>query len=299
MRNYRITFKKETGNISFFIDSKSNSIVNHIQGLDKLQFQLVNKDPLFFNYTNLLKLKDNESYFFQNTLNNTLQNNEFVDSSDSVIVCHKRFNLSLPPEEVAIEIKTDQGNTVLSTSSNRIENLPIDASSLDTGQYQIWLNDKLNQHIFITCEKIFDQSIGILSIDINSLISGTKEVKSLVLNFNARSAYFTYQVVVPSTRKIEVKELAVSSPNGEVYLGPKEQTIIGNQQAQVFSSKTPNKLQNQPNKFPQMKLIYANNFSNRNNQIDRNLPYPELDGLQKYYSGNGQEGHVLTTIVYV
>lgn len=299
MKNYQIMQSKNDNQVTFFIADQEQTLSENLKGLDNIYFQILNQDNLFFNYTNLPFLNENQLYYFENLEDGGLKTEHLATPSDLFEKFKKSFNLSLSIQNSLIEVKTLKGISVFSTNSNGVQNLPINLVSLEDGPYQLWINNELKKHIFLSDEELNQNCIGIINLNIEQLLNNSNASKKLKISFDARSAYFEYQVVIPPNRKIDVKDMSIATPDGEAYTGPQEQEIIGQQKANVFTSKTAFQLQHKTNTASKLALTYANNFSNRNNQLQRDLPYPEINGLKKYNAENGQQDYLLTTIVYV
>lgn len=308
MNNYQILIKKDRNKFSFYVgvmESESFSISNCFQGLNELYLQFVNEDYLFFNYTDIPNINDEERYYFGNSINrktaNSIHKSEFVTKEDRIQYRQKTFTIQLPDNEVKIELKNSLGELVVSeiVNGNIDRNYFFNLKHCFDGLYQLWINNKLLQTFFITDELLNKDCIGIIKLDMDSIITKDDSQSEYKINFNARSVYWQYQIVIPKSRKIKVAEMKVIGLDNEEYIGPIEQEVIGGQISQVYTSAKAVQLQNKLEINPQLKVTYSNNFSNRKNQLDIKLPNPNAEQIRKYGQGEGEESFCSSTIVYV
>ena len=213
----------------------------------------------------------------------------------------KEFNIQLPNYEVNIEIKTSDNQSVkkVTVDGTKVKNYLLNLSHLDNGVFQIWLNDKLKETFFASSEAMAENCVGIIELNMPELISEYLSKLNYSIDFNTRSVYWRYEVVVRNSRKIQVTEMKVVGANKEVYNGPVEKQIIGGQTAQVFTTSEPIKMQNKLDQNPQLEMIYSNEFSNRQNQLDLKLPNPEAEQIKKINQGENKGLFCSSTIVYV
>ena len=308
MKNYEILMKKEASTFSFYAGiniQESFAINTNFNGLTDLYFQLVNKDELFFNYTAIPSVNEQQLYYFENAVNTSnpqfFQKSAFVTQQDLVGYKPKTFNIQLPDKEVLVEIKTNN-NEVLTTTTidgTKVKNYLISLKQYDDGIYQLWIDDQLQQTFFMSDEAVAQNCIGIVRLNMQEIIAQYSSNTVYTINFNARSVFWEYQVVVQKNRKIKVIEMNISGLTDEKYQGPVEQEIIGGQTAQVFTTANPLPLQNKLEESPQLQVTYSNDFSNRKNQMEIKLPNPNAEQIKKYNQGENEGSFFSSTIVYV
>ena len=308
MKNYEIMMKKGSNRISFYAGigvAETFVIDTEFKGLNDLYFQLINEDHLFFNYTDVPFVNDNELYYYENGINssepNLFHKSDYVNKEDLIGYKPKKFNIQLSGNEVKIEVKTGAGKIINSTiiSGSDVKNYLVNLTHYDDGVYQLWMNDELQETFFISNEEIVKGCMGIIKIDVNKIIIQYQNELKYSIKFNARFVYWQYQVVVPKSRKIEVFEMNVLGIDNEEYIGPIEKEIIGGQTAQVFTTSKAMQLQNKLETNPQLTVTYSNEFSNRKNELELKLPNPEAEQIKKYNQGENEGSFFLPTIVYV
>ena len=308
MKNYEILMKKGSNIISFYAGvgiEESFRIDQNFKGLDNLYFQLINNDPLFFNYSDISAKSEQELYLFQNTSkseeSNQLQANKYVSDQDLIGYKPKVFNTTLPNKQVNIEIKTVNGESVKKESIDgiKVRNHLLNLRALDNGVYQIWLDGQLHETFFTSSEELSQQCVGVIQFNIKDFVFKNQNALKYTIDFNARSVYWQYEVVVKNLRKIKVKGMKVVGANNENYNGPEEQQIIGEQIAQVFTTSNPVQMQYKLDVPPQLQVTYSNEFSNRENILEIKLPNPETEQLKKFNQKENDGSFLSSTIVYV
>lgn len=305
MRNYEVLMKKESNTFSWYAGTKETFTVAALDGLEDLYFQLINSDSLFFNYTDIPLIAENQLYYFHNNANSDspqlFQKSQFVNKQDVIGIKSKQFNVMLPNNnEVVLEIKNSDDSVVVNTTldGTKVNNYALSLAQYDNGVYQLWLNNQLQETFFMSNEGVAENCIGIVKLNVKDIIARYPTVEYSI-DFTARSVYWQYQVVVPKSRKIQVINMNVSGVNNEEYQGPENQEIIGGQTAQVFTTSAPILLQNVLKENPQLQVTYSNDFSNRKNQLEINLPNPDAEQIKKYNQGENENSFISSTIVYV
>jgi hypothetical protein len=308
MKNYEILMKKGSNIISFYAGvgvEESFTMDQNFKGLDNLYFQLINNDPLFFNYSDISAKSEQELYLFQNTSkseeSNQLQANKYVSDQDLIGYKPKVFNITLPNKQVNIEIKTVNEESIKQESIDgiKVRNHLLNLSALDNGVYQIWLDGQLHETFFTSSEELSQQCIGVIQFNIKDFVFKNQNALKYTIDFNARSVYWQYEVVVKNVRKIKVKGMKVVGANNEDYNGPEEKQIIGEQTAQVFTTSSPVQMQYKLDVPPQLQVTYSNEFSNRENLLEIKLPNPETEQLKKFNQKENDGSFLSSTIVYV
>ncbi|MBD78265.1 MAG: hypothetical protein CL840_05030 [Crocinitomicaceae bacterium] len=306
LTNYGIMVSQQENIISYYVatDSPQNTnLQNELTNLGNLYFQVINNDSLFFNYTDVPFLNDTELFYFENGINPTnsslVQQGNNVSNADVVTRRSVSFNVTLPEGSSTLEVKTKSGETMYSETISGVSNYLLKLPSLDEGLYQLWINGSLSETFFLNLQELSGNCVGVFCLNVQKLLANNPAQSQLTLNFNARSAFLEYQIVVPKKRKIEVQNLTVLGSDGNEYSGPQEKQIIGGQTAQVFTSKYALKLQANLTTAPQLKMTYANDFSNRYKQLNRDLPNPNVEELRKYKANTGSGSYLLSTIIHV
>ena len=305
-KNYNMLMKKNGNRFSFYIGTASQSTFDFnkdFEGLTDLYFQVITDDPLFFNYTDIPYLNGQQICYFDNTSNpevpDRLQQNQFTGTEDLIAFKQKRLTVQLPAGKTDLEIKKNDGESIkkVSVDGSKAKNYQLDLNSQDEGVYELWLNNQ-RQEIFFLGGKLPENCLGVLHFNIENLIHGDNGPR-YNLTFNARSVYWQYRVVVRETRKIEVVDMRITGVREEKYAGPEKQQIADGRTAQVFTTTTPVRLQYRLAVNPQLQLTYSNDFSDKTNQLDINLPNPDIEELKKYHQGEHEGSFLLSTIVYV
>lgn len=308
MKNYEILMKKGSNTFSFYAGIKGAetfAIDTNFNGLEDIYFQLINNDLLFFNYTDIPSVNENEFYYFQNNINSNtpqfFQKAQFVTQQDLIGFKPKQFNVQLPNVEVVLEIKNNNDQTIVTTTvdGTEVNNYPLNLNQYDNGIYQLWINNQLQETFFISDEEIAQNCIGLIRFSIKEIIAQYSNNLQYIINFSARHVFWQYQVVVSTSRKIQVHEMNISGMNEEKYQGPVNQEIIGGQTAQVFITSSPLQLQDKLEQNPYLQVTYSNDFSNRKNQMEIKLPSPDVEQIKKYNQGENEGSFFSSTIVYV
>lgn len=171
-----------------------------------------------------------------------------------------------------------------------------DLAFLDTESYYTFRNVPETSEIQI--ENVSDQEVagqlqsnnlGIVRINVAHLHTNT-----LNLTFYSRSAFQKYKIVIPGSRGIEVQDIVVKSPNGELYSGPENSEILPGQPASVFTSKEAIPLRQHSSANPNLVMKYRENSSEIKN-MELDLPNPSPESLRLSEDGN----YVTESIIYV
>jgi hypothetical protein len=307
MKNYDILMKKGNNTFSFYAGTPQNTlfaIESVFEGLDNLYYQLINNDSNLFNYTDITPVNDNKLYYFQNNIDSGtpqfFQKLEFVSDDDLISFKPKLFNIPLPNTVVTLEIKnSNEPVLTLKIDGSKSNSYQVNLNHLDNGVYELWLNNQIQETFYLSDEQVADNCLGIVSLNIKDIISMYPNNINYAINFNARSVFWQYQVIVQKNRKIQVSEMSVSGISDETYEGPLKQEVIGGQTAEVFTTSIPLKLHNVLENNPQLKVTYSNEFSNRKNELEIKLPNPDVEQLRKYNQGKNEGSFFSSTIIYV
>lgn len=307
MKNYQLRINQVRNTFSMYAGTPGNQSLNvpvDFKGLTDLYFQLTVDDALFFHYTNLPVLQENQYYFFRNGKNpsdpESLQQADFVTSEDLIAFKPKRFNILLPQSEVMLQIKKDDQEVVSATlDGNQIKNYLLNLSGYEDGVYQLWLNKTLQETFFMSDEAMRPDCIAIVRFNITEIAANYPGNLSFSIDFDARSVFWEYKVVVPPSRKIQVEAMKIAGPANEAYDGPQQAVLIGGQEASVFTTAEPLQLQRQLEESPLLSVTYSNDFSNRKKQMELKLPNPDVEQISKYNQGKNEGSFFASTIVYV
>ena len=308
LKNLAILFNHKKNIISFYAgkeDQKPFDINVDLNGLKDMYFQLLNNDPLLFNYSDLPSINDQQILYFENRKNvayfSQLQQSDFVSKDDIIAVKPKIFNIQLTDATKIIEIKSNNGASIIKEffDTNQIENkFLVNLAQQEEGLYEVWINNKLQERFFCSIA-MNAKCIGVIHFNIGELIANHEQGFNYNLNFNARSVYWRYLVIVPPSRKKEVNDMRVRGVSEEDYEGPTTQQLVGDQTALVFTSPAPVQLQSKIETNPVLQISYSNDFSNDINHLETKLPNPRAEEL----TINNQEGNAdsfsVSTIVYV
>jgi len=305
-KNYNILMDKKENVVSLYVGSDANpfDVVVELKGMDTAYLQLISTDTSFYNYTDIAEHNENQVLFFKtvNTNNgiSTLQKEEYITDNDLLNYRPKIFNVQLPEGEVEVSIKNEEEQLIWQQFVNgfEVKNYPVNLNAQREGVYTLWYNDQL-QETFFCSGALLSNCIGIWCLDSASLLKKGSDMLSFSLNFNARAAHWQYEVILGKSRKIEVQQMDILGNQGETYEGPVEKELIGGQMASVYTSTSPLQLQYKLEKTPQLQLNYINDFSDRTQQLEIELPNPAAGQLGKYSTGTRQGSLYATSIVYV
>ena len=298
LQNYNVLVDKRHNKHALFVGlqkEKDTIIKTHLKGIGNLFFQLIVDDPSFFNYTALQSLKENEAlYFSNNTVNDSQQLHQSENASNQDICTHKPkiFNTLLPAGEIKLVIKNTSDDTVYQEEfSNQSSTYHLlNLSNLQDDYYKLWINDTLQESFFSSTQTLQSNCIGIVHLNIEN-----QENEAYNIDFKARAVYWTYKIIIPKSRKIDVTSIAITHDTHS-YEGPVKNQIVGGQEALVFKSTTLIALQQQLAIHPQLMLSYTSAISHRTNDLELKLPNPDNTSISKE---KNEESFFSSTIVYV
>ena len=310
MNNYQLLSKKTDQDLDFYIGMKPSgkkSVADELQGADNLYFQLISTDGYFFNYTNIDSLSEGAGFFFSNGINiqypDRLQHEEFVSAADVLTIRPLTFSIALPAMNTSIEMKNQEGKVVFekTVDGKQVPVFAIDLRGEGSGPYQLWLNNRLTESFFATDEHLDEKSIGVLEINISMLTQqlSSGSIPVLTLNFEARSTYWQYGVIVKDNHKIVVEGIVIEDEEGIPYDGPEEGTIVGGQLAQWFTSLVPVVLREKLSVNPLLKLSYFNDFSERLNVMEVKMPNQKASELIVKMNEENEQSYFSQSIIYV
>jgi len=299
-KNYNILLQQKLNTTSFYVGNKKSTFEKEdFRAIQPMYFQIISEDLFFFNYTDI-SAKPSALLFFETSANIDIQNSDFA--SDKNLILHRPlvFNISLPYNNVQIEIQPMYGDPIISTSVDGTKNSEynINLSSQESGVYQLLINGEIKETFFVSSKELDTNCIGVLCIHPLDVISQSLDTP-LKIRFQTRSTYREYQIVVPSKRKINISEMTVSGGDGEKYNGPEQTKMFNGQTAQVFTSAIPLPLEKEPKTHPKLYLDFTNQYSNRSNQMEMLLPNPNTQNLKPYNRKGDTNSFCSSNIVYV
>lgn len=305
LQNYKMLMHKRGHVFSLYLGLKNGEnldLSTQLEGIKELYFQMTTNDIQFFNYTDLELMTDNQRLYFSNNALGTptgqLQKSTRVSAQDIITIKPKIFSMRLPSGEIQIEVKNTLGISVFQksiTSPSEI-NYGIDLSPQSDGLYEVWVNGQLEETFFACAQELPPNNLGVIHINIAALLENNQEDMQYHIDFKSREVYRKYQIIIPESRNIDVTDIQIKSPQGELYEGPLENEIVGGQTAQVFKSKTQIALQQQSEVSPELTMSYTSRVSHTASTLDMKLPNPDVGSISKE---ENEESFFSSTIVYV
>ena len=305
LKNYGIRFQKIKNEYYAYAEvASSKKIWEELNTADDLFFQLINTDPNFNNYTDvLLPQKENTLLYVTNHEVQNRFNEEVITSSKNTLnVSPLRFNITVSKtEKVSVSVKKNGQEIVNQISPEKQATVFINIQSHGTGVYEVWIDDVLTNTFYGTSEILHQNCYGILHIKMRNIVESLKEntLPTLKLNFNARATFREYIVVIPKDKKIEIKNMEIESIENEDYKAPEKRMVLGNQEeANVFTSVNAIQLSQKPQKHAVLKIQYTNQFSDVVSELDMLMPVPSTSSIvtQKV---NNENVYYSQTIIYV
>ncbi len=232
LKNNDLLMRQERNVFSFYCgtaDQSNFDMAIELAGIDKLQFQLIQHDPLFNNYTANSNLNNTDILYMKNIVGQDL-------------------------------LHVDQAQ----------------------------LNDDPLNHV-----------LGEVLLDVKAITDENNPNKTLHLTFNSREIFWQYKIIVPESRNMEVLVIGIKGSAGETYSGPEDETIVGGNEAKVFTSNSQLPLRQQIENHPVLELIYNSPQSDGQKEMEIKLPNPSADNLRRFNQGDRQGAFHSSTIVYV
>jgi len=308
LKNYQILIKRHANTFSFYVgltEGASLNVLEQLEGISNLYFQVLLEDNFFFNYTDMEFSNETALLFFSN-LNKEpnatqLQQSQFTNETDLVSNRPEIFNINLTAEDTSLQIKTLDGTTLISEdlSNTGTLNYGINLSSQESGVYQLFLNDKLIDTFFMSSERTALNAIGVIQLNMESFKNIDAEDPTYHIDFNARAVHRRYKVVLPTERRMEVSTLKIKGMENEIYNGPVKERLMGEQMAEVFTSDIALPLKIALDKHPQLNVVYTSEFSNRTNELELKLPNPSVEQIAKNTNEENEVSFFSSTIIYV
>lgn len=307
LENYNILFRNQENVFSFFAGIKADhtfAIAEVFEGLEDLNFQLVTQDPVFFNYTNLTPLFEDKIYYFssekESETDNSLHNNTAASEQELVAFSPKKFDQNIEDGVTSIDVTNSQNETAFTANlEGSPESVIVDLSPFDDGVYNIKENGNLKKRVFCTDDRFNAGAIGVINLNIKSILDNSSGENEYTIRFNAREVFWQYQVVVPMSRNLEVHSMEIKGMADEIYDGPEKITIVGGEDAGVYTSNIPMALRDKTDKNPVLLVSYSGEHSNRTDDLELKLPLPNSEQLKIFNTGENEGSFYSTTIIYV
>jgi len=307
-KNYEIRFSKKNNKMSLFAGSNAQEtfdVVTTFSGLESLYFQVLIDDPLFYNYSQIPSIGEEQIFYFENGKNSTnpsvLHKDSFVGQGDLMNKKPLKFNISIPSgTETKIQVKLASGEVIVeSTIEEGMQTYPVNLSQFNEGVFEIWLDGEMQERFFACGGDLPMNCIGVFHLDVEKLKPIYEDGLKYSINVEVRSVFWEYKVIVSESRKIDVHAMEVIGSDTKKYSGPVENEVIGGQKAQMFTSNEARQLQQKLVEAPQLHMTYSNDSSTSQNQLEIKMPNPSPDALKKFTQGENAGAFYVSTIIYV
>lgn len=305
IKNYRIRFQNNKNEFQCFAEVLDNKkIWDELNTAEDLFFFLENTDPNFYNYTDI-DFSKSESllyYFTNNTITNRFQN-EIQTSAQTKIKVHSlQFNLNIDKTKSNTIIIKHKGESIFSyTSEVGKQFIPINLTAFGTGVYELWTNNNKQETFFATANPPSTHTIGVVHLNMKNAVESIKEntLPKLILNFESRTAYREYVVVIPEYKKIEIQNISIDSGGNETYSTPEKKVVFEDHgESYVFVSEQPLKFYQKTKEHPILKIQYMNQFSDVLIEHDMKIPVPKATSI-KIKNKNEEDTYYSQSIIYV
>ncbi len=305
MNNYSIRMNNDSGSFGLWIgktEEEPLNIESDFDGISNLYFQLIVRDPLFYNYTDL-NIADQQKLLLFSNLNdlsgsNLMHPGDSASGFDAITVRPDQLNYTLPQGNGKLEITDESGNVILENefSNEQDTTVLIDLQNQDTGKYTLSLDDGTLEEFFLVHEPLQEECAGIVQINIESLKANYTENMAYEIKFEPRSVYWQYKIILrPDHTMISLK---IDGMESETYSGPVEEDFMGNQKAQVFMSSKSMPLKQKHDSSPLLRYSYSSEVAD-SDTLELNLPIPGPEALQTKQNEEGEFSFYSTSIIYV
>jgi len=286
-KNYRLIFKKSKNKIYLLHehdDADGKPIVPLDEGL-RISFVVLQKNPLFLNFTELPFFKPKKEVLYFNNLKTklnaekqSLSKSAFVTDSDLYPVSQRTFTYSPANKKAQIGIY-DALNKCVYTHPASTGDIEIDLGDAANGLYSIWENKALI-HKFILLDPIASRTIGFFDVFITKeqleyMEKPNFESFAYSLNFKARELFWKYSVIkkyndIDKSQIVDEREhYQFTSIDSDKQAGKK-----------IFISDR--KIELRERFDHQFKLITKNGSSKFERILFEKLTYPPITNLEKY-----------------
>ena len=156
--------------------------------------------------------------------------------------------------------------------------------------------------------KLDENCIGVAQIDPDPIIKAGNPNVKLSLQFQVRSTYWKYRVIVPSNRSAAITLGAINDPYTPsdppippppTYTNPIPKIIMGGQEAQEYTSLVQKELKQYLEEPPKLTFTYPDLSSSQIVTDEIGLPNPSAENLEEYIMPDGTKTLSATVIVYV
>lgn len=278
MKNYGIHFRELNSRYIGYVGGNSSSDFEEVLPKNQdLYFQLVNTDPYFDNYTEVvLPRKDGTRLYLTNSIT---EEGETIPTNLYLSVQGLRFSVAVPSQApTSISIKNSQREEIFKQTSIQDQSTVfVDINVFGTGVYELWVAGSLSKTFFGTSEDLVENCYGLVHVQMPSILTELKknEASMLQIDFQARETYWQYHVIIPQDKKITVQAVSVEGVDGLPFsdLGKK---MIGGQESHMFMSPDPIRLSQKAEKTPILKMQYTNDFSDTVLEMELKMPLPDI-----------------------
>ncbi|WP_075342974.1 hypothetical protein [Tenacibaculum agarivorans] len=305
IKNYRIRFQKDKNEFKCFIEvPETKEIWEELDNAEDLFFYVENTDPYFYNYSDIEHLKDEHvtHYFTNDDITNRFNEKISISPTTKITIQPLSFNLKVDKlQSNTIAVKYKSQNIVNYTSQKGESTIPINLSAFGSGQYELWINNILQNKFYATSTMPSLHSLGILHINMRNIRESLKEntLPKMNINFSARAAFREYVVVIPEYKKIEIKNISIDSGGNETYSPPEKKVVFQEHgESYVFVSEQPLKFYQKTKAHPLLKIQYMNQFSDVLIEHDLKIPVPNANSI-KIKSKNDEDTYYSQSIIYV
>ncbi len=285
MKNYGIRFQKIKNQYLIYVEVAANKkIWEELRTAGDLYFELINTDPYFNNYTEvILPRKENTVYYFTNEAVMNRFNPTGSSALKTLSYQPLRFNIGVPKDKKStISIKQNGQEICQLISPEKQATVFIDLNAFGNGIYELWIDNVLSNTFYGASEALNINGLGIFHINLRNALESLKEnvLPTLNINFEARATFREYIVVVPEDKKIEVKNITIQGTDNEKYKEPEKKVVFENQgESYIFTSVSAVKLEQKPKEIPLLKVQYVNQFSDVLVEQDMKMPYPSASTM--------------------
>ncbi len=305
MKNYGIRIQKQ-GNryLAYATIAAEQKIWDELPTQEDLFFELINTDPYFDNYTEVpLSITEEKVLYLTNKqVENRFISEENCSPTTYLPVKGLRFNVPVPKNKATtVVIKDHKGQEVFSQTSHLQQQIvSVNISALDTGVYEIWIDNQLSKKFIGSSEINTTKCYGIVHIQMPIIVASLKENAIPILNvdFLARATYWQYIIMPPSDKKITIQEMHIEGITDTTYKNIGTTTEIGGKEATVFLSEDKQKLQQKAAEHSVLKIQYTNDFSDTLLDLDIKIPIPKPQHIMTQQENN-EDVFYSQTIIYV
>ncbi len=305
MKNYNIRFRNHENRYEGYVQMRpSKTIWDELNTKEDLYFQLLNTDQNFDNYTNVtLPKKQNKLLYLTNSqVENRFVAEEDLPTETYIDVQPLRFYVSVSSTQDQVTIKDSTGRAIFNpkTPTQQQQKVFVDINTFGTGIYEIWINDTFSKKFLGTSERIKNNCYGIFHVQMRPVLESLKQNSTplLKINFEARSTFWQYVIVISEDKKITVQDMVIENDNNIKYSGPDKSTILGGKESNIFTSTNAIALQQRARNNAILKIQYNNDFSDLILEQDITVPVPGVSSIITK-EVNNENMFYSQTIIYI